>query len=438
MSHWRRPSLLGALIWIGLGVLFLLRNFGIGPDFWSLAGHYWPVLLILLGLGKVLEYLFHKDSISVSFGELFGIILLILIGSGVSRISQSHVGQVFRNLPTQFGGMSVRPGQYLGENHTYTDDERTFSLQNSLPILVENSLGSVSIIPGNDGEIRVRLKKVIYANEWRAKEIAPQIRLEAKEESRDPSATPKAEAEPGKKTDVEYFVIRTNRDSLSSQDISFNTNLEVTIPKNSRLQVRNSIGEIRVSEINGNLDLSTTHRDTEVRDCTGQFKISTGYAECRLTNLVGNVNLDSRGKGKVYINGIRGDVTVTDEYSPVEIIDVEGKVQVSNNEGKIHIEDVAKPVIIDSRGTEVYVENLQDSLKISASHGHVDISDVASNVVSGHLQQVLVLLVIHPEILIVAVIVRALLQGELPFVDACLDVLVPLQGIVLFQDAVGD
>ena len=44
--------MLGALLWLGLGVLFLLRNFGIGPDLWSLAGRYWPILLILLGLGE--------------------------------------------------------------------------------------------------------------------------------------------------------------------------------------------------------------------------------------------------------------------------------------------------------------------------------------------------------------------------------------------------
>jgi DUF4097 and DUF4098 domain-containing protein YvlB len=370
MSPWRRPSLLGALIWIGLGVLFLLRNFGIGPDFWWLVGHYWPVLLILLGLGKVLEYLLHKQSISVHFGEIFGIILLILIGSAVSRLSASHFGQIFRNLPTQFGRMS-------GENHTFSEDG-TYPLEKALPILVENSLGSVSIIPGNDKEIRVRLKKVIYANEVRARDIAPQIHLEAKPELRDLSTTTKAEAEPGKKTDVEYFVIRTNRDSLSSQDLTFNTNLEVTIPKNSQLQVRNSTGEIRVSEIDGNLDLSTTQRDVEVRDCTGQFKISTRYAESRLTNLVGNVNLDSRGK--VYIDGVKGDVTATDEYESLEIRNVDGKVQVSTNEGKIHLENIAKPVIIDSRGTEVDVQDLQDSLKISASHRNVDIANVDSNV----------------------------------------------------------
>ncbi len=65
-SERRRPSLLGGLLWTGLGALFLLRNFGIGPDIWSLAARYWPILLILLGLGKVIDYYRQKEGVSVS------------------------------------------------------------------------------------------------------------------------------------------------------------------------------------------------------------------------------------------------------------------------------------------------------------------------------------------------------------------------------------
>ena len=86
MSHKHRPSLLGALIWIGIGVLFLLQNFGFGPNVWSLARRYWPVLLILLGLGKIIEYFLNKDSVSIRVGEIFGILFLLFIGFVLSRV----------------------------------------------------------------------------------------------------------------------------------------------------------------------------------------------------------------------------------------------------------------------------------------------------------------------------------------------------------------
>ncbi len=381
MSPKRRPSLLGALIWIGVGILFLLQNFGFGIDFWSLAGRYWPILLILLGLGKIIDYYLKKDAVSVSVGEIIGILLLLFVGSALTKVSTTHFASVIQELPIQIGGLSVRPGQWIGESHAFTE-ERAFPLEHSLPIIIENSYGSVSVFPGNDREVRTRLRKVVYAHESRARDIAPEIRLVAGAEKRgEPSVDAKPEAEPGKTSDVEYFVVGTNRQSLSSKDYTFNTDLEVTVPKNSRVQIRNTFGDVRVTGVNGKMDIGTTHRSLEVRDCTGEFTISTRFSESRLINLTGNVKLDSRSRGKVFIENIKGDLDVTSEYSPLEVSNIDGKVQLSNTEGSIRIDRITQPVVIDSRGTQVQARNLQDSLKITASHKDIEITDVASNVI---------------------------------------------------------
>lgn len=379
MLHRLRPSLLGALLWIGLGILFLLRNFGIGPDFWSLAGRYWPILLILLGLGKIIDYFLNKDSVSIRFGELVGIFFLILIGLAVTRLSEDHFGRLIRELPIEIGGKSMRPGQWMGESHAFSE-EITFPLDRPLAVLVENSYGSVSVTPGSDREIHVRLKKVVYGDATRARNIADEIRMEAKPEiPRAQAINPSPQSGPGKGSPVEYFVVRTNREDLNGRNYVFNTDLEISIPKNSRLQVKNAFGEVIVAEINGELDLTTTHRDLEVRDCSGQFKISTRYADSRLTNLVGNLDLDARGK--VYIDNVKGNVSVTDEYASLEIFNVEGELKASNTEGNLRIERVSKNVTINSRGTEVSVDSLKSSLKINASYRNINISNIASDVV---------------------------------------------------------
>ncbi|MBN1571057.1 MAG: DUF4097 family beta strand repeat protein [Acidobacteria bacterium] len=375
-----RPSLLGALLWLGLGILFLLHNFGVGPDFWSTAGRYWPLLLILLGLGKVADYFLKKDSVSVSVGEIIGILFLLVIGSALTKISDSHFVQVIRELPIRIGGASVKPGQWIGESHAF-NEETAAALDRSLPIVIENAYGSVSVIPGSDREVRVRMKKVVYANEMRAKEIAGEIRVEAKAEKRGESSTAlKPEAEPGNKSHTEYLVVRTNRDALTSKNYMYNTDLEVTVPKNSKVRIHNTFGDVRVTGLNGKLELYATHRALEIRDCTGEFNISAGYAESRLINLVGNIDLDSRSRGGVYIENIKGDIVVSNHYSPLEVFDVDGKVQITNTEGNIRVERIAGPVVIDSRGSQVQVHDLQNSLKITASHKNVEISDVASDV----------------------------------------------------------
>ncbi len=379
MSRKRRPSLLGSLLWIGMGVLFLLRNFGIGPDFWSMAARYWPILLILLGLGKVIDYYRHKEGISFRVGEVIEILILLLIGTAVTKVSNSPVSQAFRDWPITIGDSSVRPGQWLGTSYTYTQ-EATYPFTPSGPIRIENTYGLVSVTPGSDGEIRVRLKKVIFSSEEsRAKNIADQIRIEAGPQGKEDTAGPvKAEAEPKGKT-AQVFVLKTNRDDLAADDYRFNTDLEIFVPQKSDVTVQDSFGEVRVSSIDGKLDLSTTHNPLELRDCSGEFTVSNRYAESRLTNLTGNLNVDARGH--VYVEGVKGDVSVHDEYSPVEINDVSGKVTVSNTEGNIRLEKIAKAVIVDARGCQVSANNLESTLKVTTNHRRLEVSDVASNVV---------------------------------------------------------
>ena len=69
--------MLSALLWTGLGVLFLLSNFGIIPDVWTLTKRYWPILLIFLGAGKVADYFFRKSSMSIRFGEFSGLVIIL-------------------------------------------------------------------------------------------------------------------------------------------------------------------------------------------------------------------------------------------------------------------------------------------------------------------------------------------------------------------------
>ena len=378
MSRTHRPSLLGALLWTGIGVAVLLYNLNVIPNLWSIVSRYWPILLILLGLGKVIDYYRHKEGVSIRAGEIIGIVFLLLIGTAITRVHNSRIGEVFRDIPLTIGGASVQPGEWLGTSYTYTQ-EATYPLTAPTPLRFENAYGLVTVGPGSDREVRVQLRKVVFhKEESQAKEIASEIRLEAGPEGRAEVAPGKVEAEPPSAAGATTFVVRTNRDALSSKNYQFRTDLEILVPKKSQVLVRNSYGEVRVANLDGKQDLSTTHKPIDVRDCTGEFLISNRYAESRLTNLTGNVTVDARGR--VTMESIKGNVDVRDEYSPVEIRDVEGGVKVTNTESSIRVAKVTKPVIIDARGTQVTVEDLSDTLKIATSHRRVRITDAASNV----------------------------------------------------------
>ena len=361
MSHKRRPTLMGGLLWTGLGVVFLLNSFRIGPGVRTMVGRYWPILLILLGLGKVIDYLRQKEGVSLRVGEVFGIFFLLLIGSVLTLISRSHFPIWLRNFPIDIGERQVPIGDFLGNSYTFSQ-EAAYHLTSPVPLRIDNAYGNVAVTQGGDREIKVRLAKKVYQNEEsQARKIADEIRLEGG-------------------TDAGIFVVKTNREVLASKDYRFRTDMEVSIPRKSLIQVRTSYGDIRITNVTGKFDLSTIHRQLDIRDCNGDVEASNRYGDSRIINLTGNLNIEARGP--VYLETIKGDVAVRNEYSPVEIKSVEGKVSVSNTENKIDLEEISKPVVIDARGGQIVVRNLKESLKITARHSRrLQVSDVASSVV---------------------------------------------------------
>jgi lia operon protein LiaF len=60
MAKAKKESLFWGFIILVLGVLFLMKNFGLEIDVWHLIVKYWPLILIYIGLKNI--YLFTKKN----------------------------------------------------------------------------------------------------------------------------------------------------------------------------------------------------------------------------------------------------------------------------------------------------------------------------------------------------------------------------------------
>jgi hypothetical protein len=75
-----RRSFVGPIILIGVGVIFLVAN--LMPQFnpWELMLRYWPVILILVGLGKIWDYYaVRRDPSRPEGSEVSGIIIAVVL-----------------------------------------------------------------------------------------------------------------------------------------------------------------------------------------------------------------------------------------------------------------------------------------------------------------------------------------------------------------------
>jgi lia operon protein LiaF len=57
MSNTKKESLFWGLIILVLGMLFLLKNFGLEINIWHLLGKYWPLILVYIGVKNIYLYL---------------------------------------------------------------------------------------------------------------------------------------------------------------------------------------------------------------------------------------------------------------------------------------------------------------------------------------------------------------------------------------------
>ena len=87
----RHRSFIGPVILICIGVFFLVANLVPSFDPWLILMRYWPVILIVIGLGKVWDYYAaRRDGGATSISDVSGvliavILLMLLLGLGVWR-----------------------------------------------------------------------------------------------------------------------------------------------------------------------------------------------------------------------------------------------------------------------------------------------------------------------------------------------------------------
>src|ERR1035437_4130457 len=84
----RGRSVVGPLILIVIGVLFLLRNFGSNIPIFHYFVTYWPLLLVVIGVVRLAEYFAARSAQRpvprMGGGMVFLLLIMIAIGVGLT------------------------------------------------------------------------------------------------------------------------------------------------------------------------------------------------------------------------------------------------------------------------------------------------------------------------------------------------------------------
>ncbi|MEP7364106.1 MAG: DUF4097 family beta strand repeat-containing protein [Acidobacteriota bacterium] len=330
-----RGSIIGPIILILVGGLFLANN--VRPDLPALqiVADWWPFLLIAWGLIRFAEILVWNSqgkplpAAGISGGEWFLAIVVTLFGSML------FVG---RNFADRFphDRITFRGLEIFGEQFDYQIN-KTFQAGKAPRVQIENLRGNARVVGADTEEIKVTGRNSIRAfDRSTADKTNGMATLEIVQQG-------------------DLILVRTNQDKASGEQ-RIESELEIIVPKGSTVQGRGRFGDFDISGITGNVDIDSDNAGVRVNEIGGGVRVDLRRSDrVRAANVKGNVEIRGRGSD-VELENIAGTVALTGSYG-----------------GEITFRHIEKPIRFEGQNTTLRLEKLAGVLQMS--HGDLMAED---------------------------------------------------------------
>jgi len=331
----RQRSFAGPFVLIVLGIVFLLGTMGVlsRARMWHLFANYWPLLLILWGIIKLIEHQrsrregFRPSGIGAG-GVLLAVLIVVvgLIATQIERVNWSGVRENFNFDDNDFPN-------FFGQTFDFNDHlEETFPADASLKVI--NSHGAVSVHSADNDKITVVVRKRIAAEN---QGDADKYNSETK-----PTIT------------AVGSLITVDAKVEGAGDHPVETDLDIAIPKKAAVTIVSRRGDVNVSGRGGNVDISSQRSDTSVDDVAANVKVN-------------------QEKGSVRVEQVSGDVQVGGRLNDVTVSDVKGSVQLEGEfQESVKLERIAKAVTFKSSRTDMEFSHIAGSLDLDSDELHAD------------------------------------------------------------------
>jgi hypothetical protein len=331
----RHRSFAGPFVLIVIGTIFLLttmRVLSVGK-LAHLFASYWPLLLIVWGVIKIVEHQRAQHggyrSSGIGAGGVLLIVMIVVFGLIASQLQRVNWSGLRDEINVDDGDFP----NIFGETFNYDDHlEQNFPADASLKVI--DTHGAVSVHASDDNKITVVVRKRIGADN---QSDADKYNSETK-----PTIT------------TIGGLVTLNANVEAAGDHPVETEMDISVPRKAPVTITSRRGDVNVSGRNGNIDVSAQHSDTSVDDITGNVKVS-------------------QEKGSAKVEQVTGDVQVGGRVSDVTVADVKGSVQLDGEfQESVKLERIAKTVTFKSSRTDMEFSRLGGSLDLNSDELHAD------------------------------------------------------------------
>jgi len=366
-------SIAGPVVLILMGILFLMGTMGVMDihHLGSLFARFWPALLILWGVLKLIEYeqakRYGQPARGIGVGGVF--LLLFLIGAGLiatqaSRLDWKNIGEHIQigddqGIDEIFGGSTF---DYSGE------------LNSSLPssftsMRVNDDRGTVTVNVSEDKKVRVSWRKKVHAEN--------QKDADAYNAKTDPTIT----------SADRIIVLNANTQGAGDKGVS--ADMDIYVPANVSVSVTSGHGDVTIAGMSGSIEVNHHRGEVNINDHSGNVSLSLDGSSARLAHVKGDVTIQGKANevavedvdGEVHLNGdfqesvrlvrVSRTVSFRSARTDMEFSRLDGRLDLDS--GDLRADSLTGPMRLTTRSKDVALEGLSGDLRLEDSNGTVEV-----------------------------------------------------------------
>jgi DUF4097 and DUF4098 domain-containing protein YvlB len=367
----RRHSIVGPLILIVIGGVFLLRNFGYTIPLFPNFVRFWPLLLVLVGLVRLAEYFAARNARrplpGLGFGTVFLLVILIAIGAGLSAAfhgrNQINWDSLRDNVDMDDGLMHL-----FGSEYTF-DGEMTQPIPAGGAVRISSDRGNITVNNWDQPEVKVVYHKRIFASS------------KGEADSTNQSTTPRMQAQG---TAVE---VQVNTEGAGAKGVA--SDIELYVPLKADVEVTAHRGDISVTQRAGDVKVISQRGDVTLDQVMGNVNVSTKKGSLHASNVSGNLAADGRLDdlaldtiaGTVFITAdIFGDtrlsklqkgVTIRTSRTDLQFAKLNGDLMMDS--GDLQGDGLEGPISLSTKTKDVNLRNWKGDIHINDDNGDINL-----------------------------------------------------------------
>jgi len=366
----RHRSFAGPVVLIIIGLVFLLGNMHVIT--WHALGlwfaRYWPVLIIIWGVVKLMEYYQAQRegtrAPGLGVGGFFLLLFLICCGLAASKAARVNWHAVGDEMDM---GDNMWP--VFGDTYSFNAQmQQAFPAGASLRVV--SNRGGVTVNSWDQKDIKVVVhKRLVADNEQQSKQVDSQTR-------------------PTISVSGNLVTVNANTTGAGDQH-AVSTDLDITVPRTVAVDIATQHGDISVQGRDAEVKVSNSHGDVNLGQITGNSSVVMRKGSLTAAHLKGDLSVDGRlddtnisdvsGKlemtgdyfGDMTLAGIKKGVRFKSSRTDMEFSRLDGDLSMES--GDLQAKSLAGPLRLLTRSKDIHLDNVTGDVKVENSNGSVEL-----------------------------------------------------------------